>query len=41
MQTLIKMHKVVIEDYYHMTKQWTKHELDGTNTPVVNVFFKP
>ena len=34
MQTLTKMNKLVIEDYYHMTIISERCKLDGTNTSI-------
>ena len=40
MQTLTRMDKEVIEDYYHMTPIDT-FKLDETNKSIVNFFLKP
>ena len=37
MQTLIRMDKIVIADYYYMKKGW-KRVLDETNTSAINFF---
>ena len=39
MQTLTKLDKVLIEDYYHDNYRW-KRELDETNTSIVNLILK-
>ena len=40
MQTPTRMNKVVIENLSYDDSGW-KRELDGTNTSIVNLFFKP
>jgi hypothetical protein len=40
MQTLTRMDRVVIEDYYHMTIVDEKCDFDETNTSIVKFFSK-